>query len=188
MTLHTREFEIAQRPALERTQLSHDFVTFWRGLARDGIVPKREEFRPERAGPFLRHLLLCEVDDEFAIRFRLIGSEFQRRVQCDMKGQDFLQYVPAERRPSARYAVRSIITRPCGLWRVTPMHYERGFAQYIEYTTLPLLPGADGKPLLLILTQAVNGLLDPGDTHGKVMAAYPSIVYRYLDIGAGIPS
>src|SRR4249920_892272 len=80
-----------------RSALSDEFEAFWRALPSDGaLVPNRSVFRPERAPRFLRHLLLCEAlpDGKSCIRMRLVGSEFAARVQRDLKGQDYLQYLP----------------------------------------------------------------------------------------------
>ena len=175
--------------AAERTPLSVEFEAFWRALPKDGLVPNRRVFLPERAPRFLRHLLLCEAlpDGQSCIRMRLVGSEFAARVQRDLKGHDYLQYLPEAYHAAAIESVRQIVMRPCGLWQIMPVHYERGYAHHIELTVFPLGPGPDGKHLLLILTQVVPALVMPTPTGDKVMATDTALAYRYIDLGAGVP-
>jgi len=173
-----------------RTPLSVEFETFWRALPRDGLVPGRAAFRPERAARFLRHILLCEAlpDGHTAIRMRLVGSEFEARIGVNVKGQDYLQFLSESRHASAIEAVREIVKRPCGLWQVMPVNYERGYAQNVELTIFPLGPGPDGKDLLLALTQTLAGLIMPVPTGNKIMAVGTAIAYEYIDVGAGVPA
>ena len=182
------EPEVVAAPPV-RTPLSVEFEAFWRALPMDGLVPNRSVFRPERAPRFLRHLLLCEAlpDGHSCIRMRLVGSEFAARVQRDLRGQDYLQYLPQAYHGAAIESVRQIVHRPCGLWQIMPVSYERGFAHHIELTLFPLGPGPDGVNLLLILTQTVPSLVTATPTGDKIMTTDTALSYRYIDVGAGAP-
>lgn len=176
--------------ALTRTALSLEFEAFWRALPCDGApIPNRSVFRPERAPRFLRHLLLCEapLDGQSCIRIRLIGSEFAARVQRDLRGEDYLQYLPVAYHAGAIDSVREIVKRPCGLWQIMPISYERGFAHHTELTVFPLGAGPDGKNLLLVLTQTIPALVMPTPTGDKFMVADTALTYRYIDVGGGVP-
>jgi hypothetical protein len=172
-----------------RTELSFEFEAMWRALPRDGLVPNRSAFLPERAPRFLRHLLLCEAlpNGKNAVRIRLIGSEFEHRVKRDLRGLDYLQFLPESLHRDAIESVRHIVQRPCGLWQLTPVHYERGFSHLVEFTIFPLEPGANGVHLLLVLTQSLQGLLRHEPTNSKVMSVGTALSYQYVDVGAGVP-
>ena len=178
-------------PSVEfsRTELSVAFEMFWRSLPKQGHVPNRRAFLPERAPRFLRDLVLCELSLEGGslARIRLIGSALEELIRRNLKGEDFLQYLPPAYHAGAVESVREIVTRPCGLWQVTPLHFERGFSQNFEFTALPLGPGTDGVHLLLVLTQALPGLVAPRPTVDQVMVADTAIAYQYIDLGAGVP-
>ncbi len=152
-------------------------------------MPNRSSFLPERASRFLRDLVLCELflDGKSLVRMRLVGSAFEDRIKRNVTGEDFLQYLPPLYHAGAVESARQIVDRPCGLWQVTPVHFERGFAQNIEFTALPLRPGPNGVHLLLVLTQSMQGLVSPKPTIDKVMMADTAITYRYIDLGAGVP-
>jgi hypothetical protein len=172
-----------------RSELSTAFEMFWRSLPKEGHVPNRRAFLPERAPRFLRDLVLCELSLEgrSLARMRLIGSAFEELIRRNVKGEDFLQYLPPAYHAGAVESVREIVTRPCGLWQVTPLHFERGYSRNFEFTALPLGPGPDGVHLLLVLTQAMPGLVEPIPTVDQVMIADTAVTYRYIDIGAGVP-
>ena len=178
-------------PAATRTDLSVAFEAFYRALpAADGaVIPGRAAFRPERAGKFLKHIVLCEAlaDGAGGLRMRLVGSVFAQRVQRDVRGQNYLEYLMPSYHRNAMDSIREIVRRPCGLWQIMPVHYERGYAQHIELTVLPLRPGADGVQLLLILTQPMQDLVMPEPTGNRAMAAGTAVTYRYIDLGAGVP-
>lgn len=175
----------------ERSTLSAEFEAFWRNLPCEPgrLMPNRSVFLPERAPRFLRHFVLCEVppDGAQAIRMRLIGSEFAAMIRRDVRGADYLEFLPPQYHEGAIASVRHIVNRPCGLWQVMPVHYERGYAHYIELTVFPLGPGPDGKPLLLVLTQPIPAPLVPTPTGDKVMTADTAVSFRYIDVGAGMP-
>ncbi|HXC55846.1 MAG TPA: PAS domain-containing protein [Rhizomicrobium sp.] len=180
-----------ETPAVpSRTALSAAFEGFWRALPKEGLVPNRSAFRPERAARFLRHIVLCEarLDGGPAIRMRLVGGDFEAQIQRSLKGHDYLQYLPEAYRQAAIESAREVVLRPCGLWQITPLHYERGYAQHVELTLFPLGPGPDGVNLLLVLTQSLGGLIMPAPTGDKAMAADTAVTHRYIDLGAGVPA
>jgi hypothetical protein len=176
---------------MTRTELSVAFEAFYRTLPTDdGLMPNRSVFRPERAAKFLKHIVLCEVATGGAgpLRMRLVGSEFQTRIQRDVKGQDYFDYLMPAYRTGAMESIREIVQRPCGLWQIMPVHYDRGFAQHIELTALPLGPGPDGASLLLVLTQPTQDLVLPVSTGDMAMATGTALTYRYINLGAGVPA
>ena len=181
-------FDCAKAPL--RTALSFEFEAFWRTLPKDRLVPCRDAFRPERAQRFLRHLVLCDVQlgDQLSICLRLTGSEFDSRVQENLRGQDYLQFVPETLRAGLVESVREIIQRPCGLWQVNSVHYQRGFAQNLEITVFPLAAEADGKHKLLVMTQSVDGLVTSRSTENKALSPDTATTYQYIDLGAGVPA
>jgi hypothetical protein len=179
----------ASLPAIERTPLSHEFEAFYRALPRAGRMPLRNVFRPEKAARFLRHIVLCEIPigDRPAIRMRLIGSAVEENVQYNIAGHDFLEYLAAPYHASALEASRHLISRPCGLWQITPLHYERGYGHNVEITAFPLAPEPHGAHVLAVLTQTPGAAIDGVPTGGKPIVAGTARAFHYIDLGAGIP-
>ena len=182
---------VTTRPdaAFSRSRLSFEFEALWRDLPCEGFVPHRAAFRPERAARFLRHLILCEVTAEGlpSVSMRLVGSEFEQQIQRVVTGQDYLQFLPRAFHASAMESVREIVERPCGLWQITPLHYDGDFARNVEITVFPLLSGRIGKYTLLVLTQFIGGVMLAQPSSSKFSSTDTAIAYRYIDVGAGVP-
>jgi hypothetical protein len=173
-----------------RSAASAEFEAFWRSLPRkDDFVPKRTAFRPERAPKFLRDLVVCDVSQgpHPSIQVRLTGTAFDERVQQSVRGQDYLQFMPQQYREGVMTSVRNIVERPCGLWQIMPVHYQRGFAQNLEVTVFPLAHETCDRCQLLILTREVNGLITPRPTGRFALSADTASTYQYIDVGAGVP-
>lgn len=80
-----------------------------------------------------------------------------------------------------------MVTRPCGLWQTSAAHYQRGFAQYMEMTMFPLLSAAHEPPFLLVLMQALGGLIAPVSSGALPFVYDTAAAFEFLDIGAGVP-
>jgi hypothetical protein len=172
----------------ERSQGSKDFEAFWRALPRQGLVPARAAFNPARAAKFLSKIILVEAPTPVkpGLFFRLAGQALNDNVQQNMAGANWLDFIPPDEHAEALEAARLICTHPCGIWQLTPVHYDRGISQLIEATIFPLGPGADGVPLMLgyleFAPAAATGEL------GKGLAAETSQIFSFIDIGAGLPA
>ena len=172
-----------------RSAMSRDFDAFWRGLSRNDSCPHRSSFRPERAGRFLRHLVLCEYapDGPQTITMRLVGDEFERRVKRNVKGEDYLQFLPRQYHAGALLSAREIVLRPCGLWQIMPLHYERGFVRQVEITTFPMTTDVAGVFHLLVLCQYLGDATISRTAGVKLLNTDTALTFQYLDIGAGVP-
>ena len=177
-----------QKSAL-RSSASMDFEAFWRQLPRDGFAPHRREFKPERAMKFLKSLVLVEapVGQSARLRLRLVGSAFQIRIQRDVTGCDYLDFLAPAHHAGAIESGRKVVQQPCGLWQCMDVHYERGFAQTLEVTVFPLLADGDGVPLLLAHVEPRDTLVTPEPSQGRAMLVSTASHYRFIDVGAGLP-
>ena len=119
---------------------------------------------------------------------RLVGSEFESYIHRNVRGEDYLQFLPEKYRSGAIDSVRQIIALPCGLWQVTPLHYERGFVRKVEITVFPLKPESCGVFQLLILTQFLGGPLISQTASDRLVLADTALDFYYIDVGAGVPS
>lgn len=176
--------------APNRSALSIEFEAFWRALPKDGPVPHRREFKPERAARFLKDLILARApsEEDPAMRVRLVGSAIQLRIRRDITGEDYLDFLDPAHRADAIRSAHLILEHPCGLWQIMPLHYERGFAHKVELTMFPLLGSAESPPLLLGLVQPLGELVEPVHLQGKTMHVETASAFQFIDIGAGLPS
>ena len=174
----------------QRSQGSLEFEALWRALPRAGLVPLRGSFNPARAPKLLPKLILVDAPtaQRRGLYFRLVGQALNENVQQNMTGTNWLDVLPEAHHAEALESARLICEHPCGIWQLTPVHYERGFSQLIEVTIFPLGAGADQIPLMLgHLEFLTNNSLKPVE-RGKGLSAETSQIYEFIDIGAGTPT
>src|SRR5579871_2251851 len=173
-----------------RTQGSLEFEALWRSLPRAGLVPSRSSFNPARAAKLLPKLILVEAPTarRKGLYFRLVGQALNENVQQNMTGTNWLDVLPEAHHAEALESARLICEHPCGIWQLTPVHYERGFSQLIEVTIFPLGPGADGIPLMLGSLEFLTTNNLKRVELGKGLSAETSQVFEFIDIGAGTPT
>ena len=175
----------------QRSDGSLAFEAFWRSLPKSGLVPSRETFVLENAEQFRQNVILVEAPspERRSLNFRMAGDIVGERTGRDVQGTNYLDYLPAEQHAESLEAARLVSEHPCGIWQLTPISYERGFSQFIEVTTFPLGPGADGVPLLVGFLAFHYGTSDylvmPTD---RAVSAETSRIFEFIDIGAGIPT
>ena len=123
----------------------------WRALPKERAVPHRRDFNPARAASLLRHIMLVEMrlDAMPSFPVRLVGGAAVEKIQRDLRGHDYLEFMPAEYHSGVIESARLMLDHPCGLWQVTPLHFERGIAQCFEVTAFPLF--GDPWPFSLAL-------------------------------------
>jgi hypothetical protein len=176
--------------AAQRSQGSLEFEALWRALPRTGLVPSRSAFNPARAAKLLSKLILVEAPtaQRKGLYFRLVGQALNENVQQNMTGTNWLDVLPEAHHAEALESARLICEHPCGIWQLTPVHYERGFSQLIEVTIFPLGPGADQIPLMLGSLEFLTTNSIKPVQRGKGLSAETSQIYEFIDIGAGTPS
>ncbi len=173
-----------------RSQRSHAFEEFWRALPRTGSLPRRSDIGIKQAAPFLQHMLLMEarLDGAPSFPIRLVGGAMRDRIQRNIVGHDYLEFLPRQYQAGAIETGRLVTGFPCGLWQIMALHFERGFAQNHEVTAFPLETPKGEPPLLVGLFEPVEGLVAAHPARGIAMLADTALTFRFLDIGAGEPA
>ena len=87
-----------------------------------------------------------------------------------------------ERRPAALEIVSAMFQRPCGVWWVAPVHYERGFSQYWEMTAFPLA-GDERRPRIVLgLVRPADAVLNSRRTDQMALRVEPAVQFKPLDV------
>ena len=170
-----------------RSGQSVAFERYWRSLPKQGLIPHRRDFTPAGMASLLRFVMLLEVSFEPApsFRIRLVGGALQERIQRDVKGCDYLDFLPPDVREGAVTAVRYMFDHPCGLWQITPLHFERGVAVNVEATVFPML--GEPSPFMLTIGVPRDDHPNPQPSAGKPVLITSAPEYCYLDLGNGVP-
>jgi hypothetical protein len=177
-------------PAAQRSPGSLAFEALWRALPRQGLVPPRSAFNPAKTPKLLHKLILVEAPNPQhpGLHFRLVGQSLNENVRRNMAGANWLDFLPEAHHAEALESARLLSERPCGIWQLTPVHYERGFSQLIEATIFPLGPGPDGIPLMLGNLEFLPAHNQKAVDRGKGLSAETSKIYAFIDVGAGVPT
>lgn len=171
-----------------RSRQSLEFERFWRSLPKTDLLPHRRDFRPAGAASLLRYVMLLDAHGEPgpAALIRLVGSAIEERIQRDIKGRDYFEFLDPDRHADARASLKLMLDHPCGVWQIVPFHYERGTAQNVEATVFPML--GDAAPFMLALVIPREEFLRPQPAGSRVVLAGGATEYEFLDIGAGVPA
>jgi hypothetical protein len=192
VSIQEKELTTAALPATSdpaRSKQSLAFEELWRSLPKDGAIPNRRDFNPAQAVPFLSQLVLMDVEwgTKPILRIRLAGTGFESRVQNKLDGQNYLDVLPAEYHAGAIESTRLMHKQPCGLWQITKLHYQRLFAEPVEYTSFPLTADGDRPALIVTYVVPLRAVTAPNPTGGKPLLAETATHWTYIDIGYGIP-
>ena len=177
---------------LWRTPESELFEAMWRALPRDGRVPYRSSFHPERAGRLLANIVLLEVNpgaaadgSDMTTHIRLVGGALRDLADLNITGLDYLDLVP-DREYQARHLM-TCLKQPCAAWSLSPVVYDRGYSSLVEITNFPLIDNASGKHLALVLMIEIRNDLTLRQSTGRPVEMRPAITKTFIDIGAGVP-
>lgn len=191
-TARQTEHPAGNAQMLDRTQESHRFEAMWRALSREGLLPQRSSFRPERAGRLLSNIVLLEINPgadengkDMTTQIRLLGGALRDLSDHNVTGFDYLDLVP-DRAYQSRHLM-TCLTYPCAAWSLTPIVYERGYNSLIEVTNFPLIDDATKKHLALILMIEIKNDLPLHKGTSRPLEMRPAVQKSFIDIGAGIP-
>jgi hypothetical protein len=167
-----------------RSQRSLDFEEMWRGLPRAGVLPDRLAFQPRVAKKFLSQIIVMQAPsgDDPTLRIRLVGDAIRQQIADDIVGSDYLEFMDPERRPGGLEIVRAMFKRPCGIWSVAPVHYERGFSQYWEVTAFPLLGDGRNPPVVLGLVKPSQILFEIRRRGSRAIRVDVATQFQFIEV------
>jgi hypothetical protein len=175
--------EIAERLG----PIARELLTAWSGLPREGLVPDRHSFDPMAIVRILPVISIIEREGEDNWRYRLVGTEIERRWGRVITAADCYDGVSQAAVVVMRRELTSVVEWPCGSWSRRRIELRSGRVAAIETLRLPLR-GADG-----VVSQILSCSGELGDTRLMTSPDPTREIIRiveqeYLDIGAGRPA
>jgi hypothetical protein len=158
----------------------------WSALPARDCVPDRDAFDPMAIKDILPVVSLIErIEEDAAWRFRLVGTEIERRWDRRLTGRDVLEVVSPEVGRIMQQELHDVVVWPCGAWSRRRVSFRSGRTGALETLRLPLR-ARDGTVRLVLGCS--------GELHDRSVAvgdAPREIVtvaeHQYVDIGAGRP-
>jgi hypothetical protein len=144
-----------------------------------GVIPDKNQLDLAGFVAAMPHLALVAVTRPDLCIYRLAGERLKERVGFNVKGRNYYDFVPPERRQFAARAMHMVIETPCAFRAEIQQTYS-------EATGFPLRseePGVDG--FILFADQAIEPEPTFYDGHPQLLGA--NVIRRDLiDLGAGI--
>lgn len=158
----------------------------WSALPKRDLVPDRRSFDPMAIARILPVVSLLEQASGDAWRFRLGGTELERRWGRSLTGLDYFSIVSAEMAVAVRREFAAIVEQPCASWSMRCVEYESGRRAGMEALRLPLRARDGSLGLILSCSGELTGRnireIDRPRTILRITRQ------RFIDIGAGVPA
>jgi hypothetical protein len=174
-------YEIAERFG----PVARELLTAWSQLPRQGVVPDRKSFDPMAIARILPVISVIEREGVDKWRYRLVGTEIERRWGRAITGADCLKGVSAQAAAVMCRELRGVVEWPCGSWSRRRIQLLSGRVVPIETLRLPLRV-KDGTISQILscsgeLADTVSAAADPTREIIKI------VEQEFIDIGAGRP-
>jgi hypothetical protein len=167
--------------------VARQLLDYWRSLPARDFVPERHSFDPMAITGILPMISMLQRlgDDEW--RFRLAGTEIERRWQRILTGANYLEIdiVSSAAADGMRREFQGVVGRPCGSWSQRYVRFQSGRAAVIETLRLPLRAADGGISLIVGCSEEFGDRTPPQvDAPCEIIRIAEQ---HFFDIGAGRP-
>jgi hypothetical protein len=175
-------YEIAERLG----PIAHELLAFWSALPRESFVPDRGSFDPMAIIRILPVISLIEREGGDEWRFRLVGTEIERRWGRRLTGRNCLEGLSPEAASVMRRELKCVVEQPCGSWSQRRVELFSGRVVAIETLRLPLRAQCGAVSQILSCSGELGGnFLPAADPTREIVRI---VDQEYFDIGAGCPA
>lgn len=163
------------------------FANHWAALPKDGLVPHRRDFHPEKLGRALPHMVVHELVSPTDIRLRIVGSAIARAYDEEITGRNYLDMVVPERRDAASRPFFLACATPCGMYTRMRSVAWRGLTMQRISLGYPVRDDIGVRLFYSCSTTEPSGEPDFDFANDGTATVTEVLERRFLDIGAGIP-
>jgi len=165
--------------------IAAELLTCWSRLPVKGCVPDRKSFDPMAIARILPVVSVIERIGSDEWRFRLVGTEIERRWGRNLSGCDVLDAVSPEAAKIMRREFTDIARWPCGSWSQRRVEFLSGRVGAVETLRLPLRASNGAISLILSCSGELAGTTPAGvDPPREIIMITEQ---EFFDIGAGCP-
>ncbi|WP_299375987.1 PAS domain-containing protein [uncultured Kiloniella sp.] len=165
---------------------SQALLDHWLSLPREGVLPLRSSFLPEKVPQILPSLIIYEMVAEDFIRFRLAGTAVRERMGFDPTGENYLNYVADERKEKASQSFFAVIDQPCGMRVISNHGMSTGRKMFLEVLMLPLKNDMSPNPIVLCQSNEIKPIEEEQIPDNARVENITIVRRDFIDIGAGI--
>ncbi len=166
--------------------IARELLASWMELPRESFVPDRERFDPMAIVRILPVTSLIEREGVDEWRFRLVGTEIERRWGRRFTGRNCLEGLSLEAVAVMRRELKCVVEQPCGSWSQRRVELFSGRIVAIETLRLPLRAKCGAVSQILSCSGELGGnFLPAADPTREIIRI---VDQEYFDIGAGCPA
>ena len=167
---------------------ARELLTYWQGLPRRDCVPQRRDFDPMAIAAILPVITLLERVSDDNWRFRLVGTEIERRWGGRYTGLNYLEldFVSARAAGAMRRELVMMTKRPCGSWSRRRVEFHSGRRASIETLRLPLRANDGTVAQIICCSEELGDQTEPATDGPREIINITE--QQFLDIGAGVPA
>jgi hypothetical protein len=165
---------------------ANELLAAWALLPKQEGVPYRQSLDPMAIARILPVITLLHRVSDGEWRFRLVGTEVDRRWGRPLTGLSCIEIASPEVVPIIRREFGEVVRQPCGSWSVRRVEFASGRRATIETLRLPLRD-KDGSVSLILGTSGeplAAAAPEPDRSSSMVTIAQQ----RFFDIGSGLPA
>ena len=140
-----------------RSEASLFFEKVVLAAGRAGAIPRLADIDFAALRAYEPFIAIVKPDHETrTLRFNLAGAALSQFVGHDLEGVDYLDLVDPAIKGDAFDSAFLMMSRPCGLWQITPVAVPGGGGMAFEYTGFPVFDHIKGVGQIIFLSQPIN--------------------------------
>jgi len=175
----------------ERTEKSERLERVWRSLPKHehGLLPPRLSLKAANIPDLLPDISIAQVMPS-SLMVLLTGSHITARINAEITGQDYLQYVESAQRAQVLAMLQTMCHRPVAGYLHVQSRYSRGYTQALELTMFPICDktGDPNYIVSLAIPMEKEGPFIEKNIRGEIASSDWRLPANWIDLGAGIPA
>jgi hypothetical protein len=165
-------------PPSSRSAQSLRFEAALRAAAA-GAVPRLTDVDFDSIADLMRWVAFLHPNrEEYTLRFVRAGAGISQLLGREAVGFDYLDIVDHTIKGDAFDATFVMLSRPCGLWQITPGLAADGRTVDAEYTGFPVFDVENGRGLIAMLAH-----IPP--PHAQIVVVQRSTAWEWLELKGG---
>ena len=173
---------MSDQTTIQRTKRSAQSLRFEQAVrsAANGVMPRLSDIDYTNIRDLVPWLAIVDPDRaSLALKFTRAGAGIARLVGRDAVGFDYLDLVDPAIKGDAFDSAFLMLSRPCGLWQITPALMDDGSQVQVEYTGFPVFDEQRGRGQIIFLI--VHTIPDVGKVPG-IHAVQHSTEWHWLEV------
>lgn len=174
---------MSEKPSLSARARSASSLRFEKvvlATLRTGEIPRLADVDLEALGAYSPMMALIDPDTETrTLRLNMAGDGLSKFIGHDLTGLDYLDLVDPAIRGDAYDSAFLMLSRPCGLWQITPALMNDGSTIKVEYTGFPVFDEVRGRGQVIFLI--VHAIPDVGKAPG-IRAVQHATEWHWIEL------